>query len=359
VINLESYEIFLAKYWYFCKIYNCPNLRTLQKMKILITGGNGFIGSHLVEKLVSLDHNVRCLVRKTSDLTFLKGVKDRIELCFGDLQDKDSLTEIVKGVDKIFHLGGIVRAVKKETYYKINAIGTKNLVEAICGVNPGIKKLVYLSSQAATGPSKKGVPVTESDNPAPLTDYGKSKLRGERIVLGYKMRIPVVIIRPPAVYGPRDRDLFSYFKMVKLGIRPVIGFSERKLNVIYVKDLVEGMIQASETEVANGKVYFLADPKIYTWTELGKIIEEELEVKTLEIRLPPPLVLFVASLFTLCSFFTKRPALINTQKALEIIQKSWLCDPSLAQKELGFCTRFGFREGAWETIKWYKEKRWL
>ncbi len=173
-------------------------------MEALVTGGTGFIGSHLIEELINEGFSVSSLVRSTSDLKWIEGYP--VKIIEGDCLNIESLKDTIRGYDYIFHLAGITKADNKEDFYYTNVQGTENILNIVHQHNRKLKRFVYLSSLAVTGPSKNGTPVDTSFTPEPVSDYGKSKLRGEESVLRYKDYLPITIIRPPAVYGPRDKD---------------------------------------------------------------------------------------------------------------------------------------------------------
>ena len=185
------------------------------KTKVLITGANGFIGSHLVEYLSRHDYEISCLIRKTSNLQWLE--KSSVEFITGEITDKTSLVHAVTEKDYIFHLASLTKAISPVDYYRVNTEGAKNLLQACAMHNPALKRFVLVSSQAAAGPSPSEKAIDETFPPHPITDYGKSKWEAEKIAREYMEKIPITIIRPPAVYGPRDRDVYVQFKMVKGG----------------------------------------------------------------------------------------------------------------------------------------------
>jgi nucleoside-diphosphate-sugar epimerase len=325
--------------------------------KALVTGANGFVGSHLVEHLLDRGYDVFCLARKTSDLSFLAGLK--LEYRYGDVTDIASLREALKGIDFVFHLAGLTKGKTREEYLRANSLGTKNLISACFEVNPDVKKFVYVSSQAAAGPCGDSKPLDEDADCQPITDYGSSKLEGEKEVLAFKDKIPVSIIRPPAVYGPRDKDILFFFRMVNKGIIPLFGFGESYISLIYVKDLVRGIILAGESPNSSGKTFFLADEKFYSWSEAGEIIKKVLGVKAFKLRIPKFLLFTFATFSEMIARLKAESALVNLQKAREISQRFWLCDASKAKDELGFSAEYDLERGAEETVKWYKEKGWL
>jgi len=322
-------------------------------MRALVSGGNGFIGSHLVEALKKRGYSVTCLIRKTSNLNWLKGLD--LEFVYGDCTEKESLYKSIAGVDYVYHLAGVVRAVDPETYYRVNFLGTKNLLEVCDEINRNIKRFVYLSTQSAAGPTNyKG----EGDC-NPITDYGKSKLMGEIVVHSYSDRLPVLIIRAPVIYGPRDKDIYTYFKFLKRGIRPLPGKGEGRFNALYVGDLIQGMILAAENESSSGETYFIADERSYSWKEASDRAAQAVGVKAIKINVPRWLILAMASLSELSSGITRRPALIDRQKAREILHNGWFCDITKTRENLGFKPKVSLEEGLRITAGWYKDNGWL
>ena len=328
-----------------------------QKLKVLVTGANGFVGSHLVEGLLDKSYQVRCLVRKTSNLKWLSGLE--VDYVYGDMAQKASLKGAVKDVELVFHCAGLTKANSKEEYFKANAEGTENLLEVCLEDNPKIKRLVHLSSQAAVGPGDDKQPLNETAPCRPVTYYGESKLEGERIVLQHASQLPVTVIRPPAVYGPRDSDMLGFFKVAKKGFRISFGRGESFLSLIYVKDLIDGIILAAENPKSVGQIYFIADDKVYFWSEAFKIISKILNKRTIPLKIPKSVAMFVAFISENFSKISGKAATFNIQKAKEITQRYWGLDVSKAKAELGFFPQYDLETGAKETIRWYKEKGWL
>ncbi|MEW6684842.1 MAG: NAD(P)-dependent oxidoreductase [Candidatus Edwardsbacteria bacterium] len=325
--------------------------------KALVTGCNRFIGSHLVEALVRRGYEVHCFVRRTSNLHWLEPVAR--DFCYGELREKDSLKSAVKDIDYVFHLAAVTKACFPETFYQVNWWGTKNLLEACREANPKLKKFVYLSSQASAGPSLNGRPVKEEDCPHPVSHYGKSKLKAETEVLKFTLDFPVLILRPPGVYGPRDDDFYIYFKLVKRGVSPILGGGENLVNLIFVKDLIEGIILAAEKDLLSGEIFFLADERVYTWREITQTIVSTMGKKVCEIKIPKSLAVIAGSMGDRFSHLTKKPFIINRDKIKEMLQPAWICDISKAKNKLGFQAKYSLTEGIKTTAKWYKENKWL
>jgi nucleoside-diphosphate-sugar epimerase len=325
--------------------------------KALVTGSNGFVGSHLVEGLLEKGYQVRCLVRKTSNLKWLSDLN--VENVYGNLSERSSLEDAVRDVDFVFHCAGLTTAKSRDEYFGVNAEGTKNLVEACAAGNSQLKRLVYVSSQAAVGPGDDNQPLNEKAPCRPITDYGESKLEGEKIVLKHASELPATIIRPPAVYGPRDSDMLGFFKVANKGFRVSFGTGKSYVSLVYVKDLVEGIILSAENPQSSGQTYFIADERIYSWREAFGIIAQVLNRRTIPLRIPKSLVIFLAFLSESFSKLLGKAAVFNIQKAKEITQRYWGLDISRAEAELGFSCKYDLRKGAEETVKWYKEMSWL
>jgi nucleoside-diphosphate-sugar epimerase len=326
-------------------------------LKALVTGGTGFIGSHLTEALIRKGVQVRCLLRKTSDLKWLRDLP--IEFVPGDCNDKTSLEEAVRGVDWVFHLAGATKATKEETYFDVNGFGTENLIHACLENNPRLQKFIYISSQAAAGPSINGSNKKESDPCEPVSFYGRSKRMGEESVLAHAHELPAFILRPSAVYGPRDKDVFALFKCLSRRIKPCLTGRRQRLSLCYVQDIVQGILLAVETQAKSGEIFFLSDGNDYRIEEIGDIVAHAMGITALRIRVPRRMVVGIACFSEFLSKLFGRPFLLNKDKAKEIIQKEWVCDITKAKTLLGFEPRVPLSEGARLTFEWYKKEKWL
>ncbi len=323
-------------------------------MKALVTGGTGFIGSHLAEGLVRRGYEVTCLVRKTSHLGELERLN--VHFIIGDCRDKPSLEKAVAGVDYVFHLAAVINAPNWEAYYEANSLGTRNLLEACAEGNPGLKKFVFVSSISAAGPSEKGRALRENDPSRPVSNYGRSKLLAEEAVLEYRDRIPAVILRPPNVLGPRQKELFESIKLIKRKILPLVGTGEPQTSLCYVGDVVDALILAAESEGARGKVYFLADPKPYAWAEITDAIAETLGIRFFILKVPFSLQLLVASVAEISARLVCKRPYLTRESVIASKRFYWIYDGSLIAKELGFVPRTGLKEAIQKTIEWYRER---
>lgn len=323
-------------------------------MKALVTGSCGFIGSHLVETLIKKGFEVHCLVRKESNRRWL----DRQKVVFREAcySHKMSLCHAVEGMDLVFHLGAIIDARDWETYFGVNALGTKNLIEACAEADPGLKRFVYVSSIAASGPSERAVFKTENDEPRPASLYGKSKLLAERFVLQYRQILPVVIIRLPNVLGIREDKVLSILKLVKKRILPMLGNGELQTSICFVEDAVQALILAAEKERACGETYFVTDDRAYSWREMIHFIARVLEVGPLVLKLPYWAMLSAAGISEAAARLTHKPPLAAKYDIKASRKNYGLYDSRKIKTDLGFQARIDFENGMKSIILWYKEQ---
>ena len=248
---------------------------------ILVTGGTGFIGTHLLEHLAATGEEVRAIVRRT---TKQRALPAGVEVVYGDLASGAGLDDALRGAGAVIHLAGVTKALRPDDYYAGNVRGTEQLAHAIAG--RGIR-LVHVSSLAAIGPSDGRDPVGEDAEPHPLTHYGKSKLDAERVVRD--LAPEAVIVRPAVVYGPRDTDVFQLLKSISKGLVLELAGGERWFSAIYVKDLVAGLMAALRSPRASGRSYFLAHPKAVTWSQLGEAAARIMSKTPRVVTVPLPL----------------------------------------------------------------------
>jgi len=323
----------------------------------LVTGANGFVGSHLVDNLLSHGLRVRCLVRKSSNLKWLD--KKNVEIFDSGLFDKDGLRKAFKDVNYIYHVAGVVKSKTKEGYFKGNVETTKNLLEAALENASTVKRFLVVSSQTVSGPSLEGKPVNEESERRPITTYGRSKLEEERLVLSYKDKLPITICRAPAVYGERDTEIFIYFQTFSKVLTTTIGFNKKELSLIHAIDLAEGFYLASMSEKAKGEIYFISSEKFYTWQEINSITSKILDKRPIIIKVPHFLVYTIAAVAQFFAMFSSKPATLNIEKAKDITQQYWTCDTSKAMRDFGYKQKISIEEGIRRTCDWYKQMKWI
>jgi nucleoside-diphosphate-sugar epimerase len=321
----------------------------------LVTGGTGFIGSHLVETLLQDGWRVRCLIRETSSRRFLG--HDDIEFSIGTLDNKYSLINSLKGVRTVFHLAGRIKGKNREDFFKTNQEGTRNLLEAVRESKVKLDQFILVSSLAAAGPSPDGHLLNEDETPRPVSFYGESKLAAEREAEFFSNDIPISILRPPAVYGPRDTETLRLIKLAGSRLRCIPGGDKNIFSALHVSDMVDALLLASRRSDQRLRVYFIGDGKEYNWREAFSIIRKILEKNSFAITIPwgPAL----ATIKMLARLFPRSTAGFYLDKINEMNHNYWVCSINRAQDELGFKPKYNLKEGLRDTIHWYQQAGWL
>lgn len=334
-------------------------------MRVLVTGGTGFVGGHLVERLLQKRYEVHCVCRSTSNLQHLKSLphSDNLKIINLDISSHssyDALTNILKDVDYIYHLAGLIKAYRAEDYDKANFLATKYLIEAVAKTNnKNLKRFLHLSSLAAAGPSEDISGITEESPCCPVSDYGKSKLKGEIAARNYKESIPITILRPPPVYGPRDSGLLFFFQAASRGIK--LQFNHKKhISLIYVKDLVDAIILAAENTRAIGQTYFAANRNYYSINDITKTISNIVNSNAVTVKLSDGFIKTTAEIYEgFCYILGMEPSMINSQKVLELSQNYWTCLTEKITIDIGFEASTPIEKGLKETANWYSENDWI
>jgi len=320
----------------------------------VVTGATGFIGSHLAAALVRAGWYVRCPVRDPGRAHWLKPLP--VELVQADLTVPESLNGLFDGAEVVFHLAGLTRAFWPEEFFRANVTGTANLLRALSRSDSSCRKLVFVSSLAAAGPSRPGVPRTEDDPPAPVSLYGKSKRLAEEQVMT-SCPVDWVIVRPPIVYGPRDGESLLYFRVAKLGLRPVLCV-ERYFSLVYVGDLVRAIMLAAEVG-RPGAVYNVADPTPVSFRALAEGIGRVMGRSGPIVPAPGWAFRLAGRLADLVARWRGRPMVFSYDKAVEMTAGDWVCDCRRAEAELGFRAEISFEQGLRKTYEWYRSAGWL
>lgn len=328
-------------------------------MRILLTGGSGFLGSHVAEQLDQRGADVRALVRPTSDTRFLERLAN-VTLLPGALSDKASLLAATEGVDGVIHAAGLVKARRPADFRRTNEQGTANLLDAVKQSAPEIGRFVLVSSLAVMGPAEDGQPVPASASPNPVTHYGWSKHGAEQVARAEAGALPITIIRPPMIYGPRDRELLPFFKSVQLGVLPLTGSVSSRLSAIYAADCAAACIDALEANVPSGAAYFVEDGHLETLGGLIGHIESALGRRAW-LRVPVPRFLMYGAAIgsELYGRIGGRAVMLTRDKLNELLAPHWVCDSTQAQAALGWKPRISFEEGTRITGAWYRREGWL
>ena len=325
-------------------------------MKAFVTGGTGFVGSHLVETLIDdpAYSEIRCLVRSSDK--WLHGLD--VTRVKGDLFDLKEITKAIEGVDIIFHIAAVTRAPSKKEFTRANVDATENLIRV--AQKQGVKNMIILSSLAGAGPSN-GKPATEDQHMRPVSMYGESKKEMEAVIKKIAHEDDSIkVLRPPAVYGPREADIYTYFKTFKYGFCPIVGDGNNpKVSMVYVSDLIDGIMLATKKTDPGVHTYYLGGHKdAYSWNQIGDITSIVLGKKALTIKIKPDLVKKVSAFIEGAASLIGKYPVVNKEKANEMVLE-WVCSSEKAKKELGYNPQISIQEGISRTIRWYKKFNWL
>ena len=333
--------------------------------KVLVTGASGFVGQNLVARLVARGDEVTCFVRKTAVLEALKPFD--VRLAYGDVTSPETIAAAIDGAEIVYHVAGVIRAMDPADLYRVNETGTAAVADA-CAARTSPPVLLYVSSLAAAGPSKFDRPHLESDPAHPVSEYGKSKLAGERQLQRRAGRLPISIVRPPIVFGPGGRDMLAMFKSVKLGLHFVPGLDPQRFSLVDVVDLADAMIlaaergrrlQGPEDDMIQG-LYYTAQPETPTYHDLGRLIANSLgRCRVLTIPTPHALGWALAGVNAVRAQLLRHPLLLNADKMREATAGSWTCSNRRAVAEVGFAPPHTLLKRLTQSVEWYRDHGWL
>lgn len=324
--------------------------------KLLITGGSGFVAYHIICRALEEGLEVYVSTRPSSATAHLKGLD--IKYISLDFEDTGSIQEKLEKnrFDYIIHAAGSTRASSQQQYDLVNAVYTFNLAKAAIDAQIPLKKFVFVSSLAAVGPSQTNSIPGESMEMLPVTAYGKSKLLAEQKLKDLP-GLPLIIFRPTAVYGPREKDILLVFKTIRRGLEAYIGNKKQELSFVYVKDLAKLMISSLESEIS-GKAYNISDGHVYDKYALAQITKSIINKKTLKLHLPVGLVRVVAGILEAAGSFNRNTPALNREKIAELTA-SWPCNIKPVIADLDFNPAYDLRAGLKETLEWYQQNKWL
>ncbi|MCB9728461.1 MAG: NAD-dependent epimerase/dehydratase family protein [Deltaproteobacteria bacterium] len=326
-------------------------------MRVFVTGATGFVGSHIVRELLDGGHQVRAMVRAQSDTADLERLG--IERVEARLSDEPSLRAALSGSEAVVHVAGVIKARTDAEMLDVNASGTWRLGRAALAACPGLRRFVYISSMAAAGPGPADLrPLREDDPPHPVSLYGRSKRLGEQHLLALADRLPVTVIRPPVVYGPRDREFLEVFRFVRARVMPVRSRRGR-VSLIYVTDLARAVSLALTTEHASGSVFFVEDGRAWSWAALGRAIGEGVGTRPRTVRIPDWTFSVAARASATYGRLRGRAVMFTPDKLAELRQVNWACSSDAIREALGWRPETPLSDGARRTADWYRQAGWL
>ena len=328
---------------------------------IFVTGATGFVGSHLVDRLLERGYRVRALVRRTSNLRWLEGKP--VERVLMDPRDRSGLRSALEGVGAVMHFAGRIRARVRREFFEANADVTESIAAAFRETAPAGAVFLHCSSVAASGPAPVGPPastprISEDDPPRPVSDYGESKLEGERRLEVLRDHARTIIFRPPAVYGPRDEAVLVLLRWAQRGWFPIPARKGATFSMIHVSDLVDAALAALESPRARG-IYTLGDGEVHRWEDVGETVARIFGRRLRAIRIPIGAAWLAAAAGEGLAALGGPAPLISFGKVREMRERSWVCLADKAVRDFGFHPRVREMEGMEETIRWYRAQGWL
>jgi nucleoside-diphosphate-sugar epimerase len=324
-------------------------------VRALVTGATGFVGSHVAEALARRGDAVSVLARSAERAAPLAPLGVRVAL--GTLDDEAALAAAARDAEVVYHLAGLTAGTEADLQ-RVNAEGTRRLLRAVRAAAPALARFVLVSSQAALGPSRPGERLSEDAPCHPLTAYGRSKLAGEEAVRA-EAGIPWTIVRPPAVYGPRDREFLTMFAMIRRGVAPVFGAGAQKLSLVCAPDLADAIVRAGTTEGVAGRTYHAAHVEVVTTRELALAIGAALGRRPVIIPVPGAVATPIVSAIGALAAARGRASVLNRDKMAEFLAPAWLLAVDAAARDLGWRAAIGIAEGTRLTAEWYRRAGWL
>ena len=322
-------------------------------MKALVTGATGFVGSHLAEALRRRGDGVTALVRSPKKAEALAALG--VRLVPGNLDDPGSLASAVEGQDVVFHVAGLVAAKSEDEFMRCNRDGTARLAAAASAA--GAARFVLVSSMAAGGPAAPGRPLVGTEPARPVTAYGRSKLAAEAAITAGTL--PWVIVRPPTVYGPRDREVLKVFRLARLGLAPVFGDGSQQLSAIHGADLANALVAAGTAEGTVGRIYYACHPEVATSAGFVRAVGTAMGRRLSIVPIPAPLGRALLGVTELAARITGQTTILTRDKANEFFQDAWTGDPGPLSRDSGWRAAHDLESGLADTYRWYRNAGWL
>jgi dihydroflavonol-4-reductase len=322
-------------------------------MRALVTGATGFVGSHLVEALQNSSVEVTALARSASKAADL--AQREVRVVPGDLHDIAGLERAVRDQDVVYHVAGVVAARDEADFLRSNRDGTRNILTA--AEREGKPRFVLVSSLAAAGPALRGAPLLGTEPPHPVTAYGRSKLAAEQVVRSSSL--PWSIVRPPIVYGPRDREVLKVFRLARLGLAPVFGDGSQELSAVHAADLAQALLAVTKVQTTIGGTYNACHPQVFTSADLGQAVGAAMGRSVIRLRVPQGVGRALLAVTETSARLTRQVTILTTDKANEFFQPAWTGDPSALTRDSGWRAQYDLSSGLADTYRWYRKAGWL
>jgi nucleoside-diphosphate-sugar epimerase len=320
-------------------------------MKLLVSGANGFVGSHVAERLSARGVDLRLMLRRTSNVDYLEGLTyERVNV---DLREPESLLPACEGVDVVLHLAGQTLAPTEAQFQEINALGTAHLVRA--AKRAGVKRFIYVSSLAAQGPNPDRETLMP-DPPRPVSAYGRSKLAGEHAVLAERDDLDVAVLRLSAVYGQGDMALLPLYRLAKRGFVPVYGNGENLLSWLHVHDAADAIVATVFGSPHSGAVYTVSDGNYYTWNRLVAAFGRAWGRTPRVVHVPPVLFRLAGGAGSLAQLLSRKGLSLQMDQVRHMQSRYFICDNTAITRDLGWKPKVGLDEGFAQTIAWCREQ---
>lgn len=265
---------------------------------------------------------------------------------------------LVAHADYVVHVAGITKAVRDRDFMTGNVETTRALLEAVRS-SRALRRFCLISSLAAAGPSPTPEPIDESSAPHPITPYGVSKLEAENVCRAMSSEVPIVIVRPPAVYGPRDRDIFHLFRWVSFGFYPHTGPRDKELSVVHARDLARAIYQVTVHEGGSGETYFVANEEPYLLEAIADVVSSVMGKRAAHLHIPRWVAASISAVSQLVVHPLGIPAVLSFDKVRDLYELRWTCNAGKIRRQVGYRTEFSLEEGVRDTIQWYRKNKWL
>lgn len=322
-----------------------------------VTGASGFIGSNLVRLLNRKGYKPYALLRKTSRLDLLENA-DYFPV-YGDVTSDAVISQLPESVNTIVHCAGAIKAINQCNYFTENTQGTFNILSDAKRLLPGLRRIILLSSQAAVGPCQQGQLKCEIDAYNPISQYGISKAKMEQTILERFSDMPLVIIRPPSVYGPGDRESLRFFKMVRSGIVPSVNRNCMIMSFVYIDDLLEGIFRLATANDVPEALYHITSQDEVAISDLYKLISKHMNQRYLTLNMPKLLVSAIARISLAIGRLTGTPSILNPDKVKEMNELRWVVSGERFRRLFPDMTFTPLDTGIERSLAWYRQKGWL